>query len=370
MPHLCLSEDVVIFMYENSEKKCIALIDRLCETHSLSPAEYEFLLDNYCAKTAEHARRKAVELQQQIYGNKIFIRGLIEIGNYCKNDCLYCGIRRSNRACERYRLTREQILSCCKTGYELGFRTFVLQGGEDSCFTDDFICDTVRQIKSDYPDCAVTLSIGERSRESYEALFAAGADRYLLRHETADKSHYERLHTKEQSFDNRMRCLRDLKDIGYQVGCGFMVGSPYQTNGTLAKDLKFIDEFKPDMCGIGPFIPHNATPFADCEQGTLEATCFLLSLIRIIHPSVLLPATTALATISPDGRERGILSGANVIMPNLSPASERKKYELYNNKLCSDSEAAENLKQLSDKMNKTGYQIVVSRGDIIKQRGK
>ena len=343
------------------------LIDRLCENHSLSLAEYELLLDNYCYETAEYAKERAVEFRKQIYGNKVFMRGLIEISNYCKNDCLYCGIRRSNTACERYRLTAEQILLCCEEGYELGFRTFVLQGGEDNKFSDESICDIVMQIKRRYPDCAVTLSIGEKSRESYEAYFNAGADRYLLRHETADKTHYEKLHTKGQSFDNRMRCLRDLREIGYQVGCGFMVGSPFQTNSTLARDLKFIEEFKPDMCGIGPFIPHHATEFSDFEQGSVELTCYLLSLIRLIHPRILLPATTALGTIHPFGRELGIESGANVVMPNLSPVMVRKKYELYDNKICTGEESAQCVGCLSRRMESIGYEIVIARGDIIRE---
>lgn len=344
-----------------------ALIDRLSDKHILSVDEYKFLLDSYCKDVADYARQRAVQAQGAIYGKNIFIRGLIEISNYCKNDCLYCGIRKSNDSCQRYRLTAEQIMQCCDIGYELGFRSFVLQGGEDGRLTDEFICDIVRKIKSAHSDCAVTLSIGEKPYTSYKAYFDAGADRYLLRHETADSSHYALLHTSTQSFDERMRCLMDLRDIGYQVGCGFMVGSPYQSNEFIAKDLKFIEQFKPDMCGIGPFIPHSRTPFADFKQGSAEITCYLLSLIRLIYPNVLLPSTTALASITPNGREMGIMCGANVIMPNLSPPSERKKYELYNNKLCFDDEAAENIRLLNEKINKIGYKIVTSRGDIIRE---
>lgn len=354
-----------IFMFKNlTDKKCINLIDCLAEQHSLSPDEYRYILDHVNDEIAEYTRQKAVYFQKQIYGNDVYIRGLIEISNYCKNDCYYCGIRNGNSSCTRYRLTKEQILSCCKNGYELGFRTFVLQGGEDAYFSDEIVCDIVRSIKVLYPDCAVTLSLGERSRDSYKALFNAGADRYLLRHETANKDHYEKLHPDYQSFDRRMDCLTDLKMIGYQVGCGFMVGSPFQTNEHIAKDLKFIEEFKPDMCGIGPFIPHSATPFADYKQGSLKTTLYLISIIRLIHPRILLPATTALGTISPDGREKGILAGANVIMPNLSPVTERKKYELYNNKLCTDDEASENVEQLKKRIAEIGYNIVTSRGDV------
>ncbi len=347
-----------------NDKKCINLIDRLAEKHCLSLNEYRYILDNANDEAEEYARQKAVFFRKQVYGNDVYIRGLIEISNYCKNDCYYCGIRNSNASCTRYRLTKEQILSCCKDGYKLGFRTFVLQGGEDAYFSDNIICDIVRSIKELYPDCAVTLSLGERSRDSYRNLFDAGADRYLLRHETANKEHYEKLHPDYQSFDRRINCLNDLQAIGYQVGCGFMVGSPFQTNIHIANDLKFIEKFNPDMCGIGPFIPHSATPFADYKQGSLEKTVYLLSIIRLINPSILLPATTALGTISPDGREKGILAGANVIMPNLSPVTERKKYELYNNKLCTDDEASENLEQLKKRIAETGYNIVTSRGDV------
>ena len=296
----------------------------------------------------------------------MYIRGLIEIGNICRNDCYYCGIRRSNPACDRYRLTEAQILDCAREGYALGFRTFVMQGGEDSAFSVDVVCHLVRQIKAEFPDCAVTLSLGEFPREAYQAMFDAGADRYLLRHETADKAHYEKLHPAQMSFDNRMRCLRDLKDIGYQTGCGFMVGSPYQTARTLAEDLKFIEEFRPEMCGIGPFIPQKDTPFRDFPAGTCEQTVYLLSLLRLIQPNLLLPATTALGTIRPDGRERGLQAGANVVMPNLSPLGVRKKYALYDGKLCTGEEAAQCIGCLSRRVASVGCRIVTARGDIIR----
>lgn len=352
-------------MKRDMNKRLNDITEKLNVEGSLSLEEYEYLIAN-----RDEAREKlaclAVEKRKSIYGSEVFLRGLIEISSICRNDCIYCGIRRSNRNAERYRLTPEQIRECADEGYELGFRTFVLQGGEDGFFTDDVLCPIIEEIKRRHPDCAVTLSLGERSRESYERLKNAGADRYLLRHETADREHYERLHPKEMSFDNRMRCLRDLKELGYQVGCGFMVGSPYQTDMTLAKDLKFIEEFKPDMCGIGPFIPHHDTPFAAHTAGTLELTTFLLSVIRLIHPPVLLPATTALGTIHPKGREMGILAGANVVMPNLSPLSVRKKYELYDNKLCTGEEAAECRKCLEARIRSIGYETVCKRGDIKK----
>jgi biotin synthase len=344
-------------------KNTIELIDKLEKNGSLTLDEYELLVRDTSAKTVEYAKQRAVEVRKRLYGNKVFIRGLIEISNICKNNCLYCGIRRGNSDCERYRLTKEQILSCCDEGYALGFRTFVLQGGEDAYFDDDTVCSIVKDIKSRYPDCAVTLSLGERSRESYKRLYEAGADRYLLRHETANAEHYARLHPKEMSFDNRMECLRVLREIGFQTGCGFMVGSPYQTERNIAEDLKFIEEFKPQMCGIGPFIPHKATVFADCPAGSAELTCYLLALIRLISPGILLPATTALGSIDGNGREKGIMSGANVVMPNLSPWDNREKYELYNNKLYSNAESAQALGQLKERMLSIGYEVVCERGD-------
>ena len=345
------------------ENKLNLLIDKLALTHSLTLSEYEYLIENRTQESADRLRELAVSARREVYGNSVYIRGLIEISNICKNDCIYCGIRCSNKDCERYRLTKEDILSCCDEGYALGFRTFVMQGGEDPHFDDDLLCDIVSSIKGKYPDCAVTLSMGERSRESYERLFAAGADRYLLRHETADAEHYSMLHPSNMSFLNRMRCLRDLKDIGFQTGCGFMVGSPYQTYAHIAKDLKFIEEFKPQMCGIGPFIPHKATPFASFAAGTVELTCYLLSIIRLIHPTILLPATTALGSIEGGGREKGILSGANVVMPNLSPMDNRKKYELYNNKLYSSAESAQAKAELEERIKNIGYEVVCHRGD-------
>lgn len=344
----------------------MSLVEALARDHSLSLEEYRELIEGRSPEAARALAERAVGVRRAIYGNDVYVRGLIEISNICKNDCLYCGIRRSNKNCDRYRLTREQIMECATEGYRLGFRTFVLQGGEDPYYTDEALCRIVAGIKSGYPDCAVTLSMGERSRESYELLRRAGADRYLLRHETADKAHYESLHPAGMSFENRMRCLYDLRELGYQVGCGFMVGSPGQTSGTLAKDLKFIEEFKPDMCGIGPFVPHKDTPFRDRPAGTVELTCYLLSIIRLIHPPVLLPATTALGTIHPEGRELGIRSGANVVMPNLSPVSVRKKYELYDNKICTGEESAQCKDCLSARMESVGYRIVTDRGDIKK----
>ncbi len=342
------------------------LAGKLIRERSLTVPEYAYLIVNRDPAIAEKLREAAVKERKRIYGNAVFIRGLIEISNICKNDCLYCGIRRSNGNCSRYRLTKEDILGCAEAGYALGFRTFVMQGGEDPYFTDDVLAGIVSALRRRYPDCAVTLSLGERSRESYQRLFDAGADRYLLRHETAAPDHYRILHPPEMSFENRMRCLRDLKEIGYQTGCGMMVGSPFQTAENLAEDLKLIGDFRPDMCGIGPFIPHRDTPFRDKPAGTLELTCFLLSVIRLIDPPVLLPATTALGTVDPAGREKGILSGANVVMPNLSPVSVREKYELYNNKLTTGAESAERKDSLACRMKSIGYEIVTDRGDVVK----
>ncbi len=348
------------------EKEVIALkklIDKLEQKGVLSFDEFCELLSRFTDDDRGYAAKKAQQIANKCFGNKIFIRGLIEISSFCKNDCLYCGLRKSNKNAERYRLNKEQIMDCCKTGYQLGFRTFVLQGGEDMFYSDDAMCDIVSEIKELYSDCAVTLSLGERSRESYQRLFDAGADRYLLRHETADSEHYRKLHPTDLSLENRIRCLENLKDIGFQTGCGFMVGSPYQTVENLAKDLLFIAEFKPHMVGIGPFIPHKDTPFAKYTRGNLEMTLFLLSIVRIMLKKVLLPSTTALGTIHEDGRQLGILAGANVVMPNLSPSDVRKKYLLYDNKICTGDEAAESLKSLQAKIKDVGYEISISRGD-------
>ncbi len=339
------------------------LIDRLASEHRLSGAEYAALVAGFTPELAQYAAVLADGVRRKIYGNQIFIRGLIELSNCCKNDCYYCGIRRSNAAVARYRLTPGQILSCCNEGYALGFRTFVLQGGE-GCFSVGEVCRIVEAIKRRFPDCAVTLSLGEASTEDYRAMREAGADRYLLRHETADPDHYRRLHPPELSFENRMRCLRDLRALGFQVGCGFMVGSPFQTPQTLAEDLKFVEEFQPEMCGIGPFLPQKDTPFGSHRAGSAELTCFLLSLLRLIRPNLLLPATTALGTLDPQGREKGVLAGANVVMPNLSPVEERKKYALYDNKLCTGDESAQCVACMRARMASVGFAVAVDRGDI------
>lgn len=345
-------------------ERILELINKLEETHSLTVEEYEFLITERDSEAAELLREKADAARRTVYGNSVYIRGLIEVSNICRNDCLYCGIRRSNSGCKRYKLTKEQILECCREGYSLGFRTFVLQGGEGS-FKAEEVADIVSAIKAGYPDCAVTLSLGEYTYDEYRVMREVGADRYLLRHETADKEHYEKLHPSSLSFENRMRCLRDLKQLGFQVGCGFMVGSPYQEPRHLAKDLKFIEEFSPEMCGIGPFIPQKDTPMGLFPAGSADLTVYLLSVIRLIKPTVLLPATTALGTIEDGGRERGIRAGANVVMPNLSPLSERKKYALYDNKLSSGDESAQAVENLRRSMAKIGYEVVTARGDYI-----
>ena len=352
--------------FEEKNKTSSELLRLLSEKHHLSLSSFERILRERTEEDEELARQLAREYTEKYYGRGVYTRGLIEFTNFCKNNCHYCGIQRGNQEVERYRLSKEEILSCCEEGYRLGFRTFVLQGGEDPYFTDEKIVEIVQAIKKAFPDCAVTLSIGEKSRASYEKYFLAGADRYLLRHETADKEHYQYLHPKELSWEHRMRCLQDLKDIGFQVGCGFMVGSPHQTAKTLAKDLYFIQEFQPDMCGIGPFIPQHATVFAKETAGTLQDTLFLLSLLRLIHPNMLIPATTALGTIDKRGRELGILSGANVLMPNLSPTAVRKKYLLYDNKICTGDESAQCRACLSRRMESVGAHLLVDRGDVKK----
>lgn len=344
--------------------KIAELIEKLYKTHSLELHEYEYLIENRNEESTALLKEYAVKERKKHYSNSVFVRGLIEISNICKNDCYYCGIRKSNHNCDRYRLSKKEILECCKEGYALGFRTFVMQGGEDGAFTDEWLTELIYSIKQNHPDCAVTLSLGERSKESYKKLFDSGADRYLLRHETADDEHYSKLHPSSLTLENRLECLKNLKEIGFQTGCGFMVGSPYQTTKNIAQDLKFIEDFSPDMCGVGPFIPHRDTLFKDFSAGDAGLCCYLLSIIRLIKPNILLPATTALGTVENDGREKGILCGANVIMPNLSPMSVRKKYALYDGKISTGEESAQSLNKLKKSMNAIGYQVVVDRGDI------
>lgn len=341
----------------------LSIIEQLKTTQTATREQLIYLLKHITDAEREVLRQAAQQTAQAVFGNKIYIRGLVEISSICKRDCRYCGLRRSNPNAVRYRLAPEQILSCCEKGYALGFRTFVLQGGEDGFFSDEVVCGIVREIKRRCPDCAVTLSLGERGDESFRRLRKAGADRYLLRHETADLTHYAKLHPDSMSGAERQRQLFALKQIGYQTGAGFMVGSPYQTAENLADDLLFLKKLQPQMCGIGPFIPHKDTAFRDFSQGSLELTLTLLAVIRLMHPRILLPATTALGTIHPQGRELGIMHGANVVMPNLSPLEHRKDYAIYDNKICTGDEAAECIRCLSVRMKRIGYQIVTERGD-------
>ena len=347
-----------------------SLVDKLEQNSVLTADEYEYLISDQTEPLSQYLFEKARKVRERFYGKDVYIRGLIEFSNYCKNDCLYCGIRRSNLNVQRYRLSPEDILACCKEGYDLGFRTFVLQSGEDGYYTDDRLIDIISSVKNKFPDCALTLSIGEKTFDQYKSYFEAGADRYLLRHETADNEHYSKLHPKELSLENRKKCLWDLKKIGYQVGTGFMVGSPYQTPRNLSEDMLFLKDLQPDMVGIGPFISHKDTPFSDKCSGTMEQTLFMIGLIRLTLPDALIPATTALGTINPMGREKGILAGANVTMPNLSPMSVRKKYMLYDNKICTGDESAQCRDCLERRINSIGYNIVVNRGDRVSLNNK
>lgn len=345
-----------------------ALIDELAEKGWLTQEQFLVLLQHYQdAEVRAYLAHKARAVAHRYYGNRVYTRGLIEFSNYCKNDCYYCGIRKSNVKAQRYRLEKEDILACCKEGYALGFRTFVLQSGEDGWYTDERMVDIISSIRKAYPDCAITLSLGEKSKETYQKYYDAGANRYLLRHETSNPQHYAKLHPADMSNAKRKQCLWDLKAIGFQTGCGIMVGSPYQTLEHLAEDLQFIKKLQPEMVGIGPFLPHQDTPFAQEHKGSMEMTLLLLSILRLILPDVLLPATTALGTIHPTGREQGILAGANVVMPNLSPTSVRKKYMLYDDKICTGDESAQCRQCLSKRMADIGYQIVTDRGDSIRK---
>ncbi len=338
------------------------LVEKLREDRDLSDSQLKALIESDEHDAA--LMKAADEVRRAHYGDRVYLRGLIEISSYCKNNCLYCGLRAGNRNAERYRLSEEQILSCCEEGYELGYRTFVLQGGEDPYFTDEMICEIVRQIKKRYPDCAVTLSLGEKPRESYEKYHEAGADRYLLRHETADAEHYAKLHPGDMSLENRKRCLYDLKEIGFQVGSGFMVGSPYQTTENLIADLRFLQRLQPDMIGIGPYITHKDTPFKDQQGGSLELSLRMLSILRLMFPYALLPSTTALGTIDPMGRELGLKAGGNVVMPNLSPTDVREKYAIYDNKICTGEESAQCRRCLEMRIESAGYRAVTDRGDV------
>ena len=344
----------------------MTIVDKFLRQHSLTEDEYLELLQYWQdSDVVKRLSEEAVKLRKQHYGDKVFTRGLIEFTNYCRNNCYYCGIRRDNRNIGRYRLDCGEILECCRDGYALGYRTFVLQGGEDPYYTDSRMAEIIREIKKNFPDCAVTLSIGEKSYESYKLFREAGADRYLLRHETADDSLYSSLHPDEMKLETRRQCLYDLKKLGYQVGAGFMVGPPGQKLEHLAKDLVFLQELHPQMVGIGPFIPHHDTVYADKEAGSVELTLFLLSVVRIMLPKVMLPATTALGTMDPVGREKGLNAGANVVMPNLSPVKNRKMYELYDNKICTGEEAAECRGCLGMRVEAAGYRLVEERGDAL-----
>ena len=369
---LCFSQKSVYgILRENAKDRRLMgikmkhLIDKLEREKALTKTEWITLLNGRTPDLAEYLFAKARDIRHQHYGRDIYIRGLIEFTNYCRNNCYYCGIRRGNEGLKRYRLTEEEILSCCEQGYALGFRTFVLQGGEDLYFTQEKMTHIICSMREKYPDCAITLSIGEREREEYEAYFAAGANRFLLRHETANEAHYRTLHPAELDLNHRKACLRNLKKIGYQVGSGIMVGSPGQTAEHLAEDLLFLKELNPHMIGIGPFIPQKDTPFREEKAGTLELTLFLLGLLRLMLPKVLLPSTTALSTIHPDGRKMGIRAGANVVMPNLSPQENRKLYSLYDNKRSMGDEAAEGLALLKAETESIGYRVVSARGDSL-----
>lgn len=342
-----------------------AVIEKLYNTGDLTDGELSALIEADDPEIPGFLAEKADSVRQLNYGKKVFLRGLIEVSSYCKNDCYYCGIRRSNKTAERYRLDRDNILACAASGYELGFRTFVMQGGEDNYFTDEIMTDIISSIHEKYPDCAITLSLGERSRESYRKMREAGADRYLLRHETASEELYRKLHPESMSLENRKKCLFDLKELGYQVGSGFMVGVPYQTTSDLVADIRFLQQLQPQMIGIGPFVPHHSTPFAAQPGGTLELTLRMLGILRLMFPKVLLPATTALGTIAPNGRELGLKTGCNVVMPNLSPTDVRKKYDLYDNKLCTGEEAAESCLYLQRSIESAGYFVSQERGDAL-----
>ena len=339
------------------------LVDRLRDEHKLAPDEYRALLVSDEPDVIEYLRSQAREVAERQFGNGIYLRGLIELSNVCRNDCLYCGIRRSNRQVPRYTLTHEQVLACCEQGYEIGFRTFVLQGGEWGEERSQWIANLIRDIRHHWPDCAITLSLGEHPGETYALWRDAGADRYLLRHETRDEQLYGRLHPNEMSLSHRLQCLDWLKKLGFQVGAGMMIGAPFQTIDSIVKDIAYLVDFKPHMIGIGPFIPQHDTPLGNCPAGSVELTAKLYSIMRLALPQALIPSTTAMSTLSANGRLLGILAGANVVMPNLSPTDTRQLYALYDNKAALGAESAQGIKNLADELATIGYHIDWSRGD-------
>lgn len=344
------------------------LIEKLREMHELGPDEYRALLTMCDPQAVDYLMHQAREVAQEQFGKGIFVRGLVELTNVCRNDCLYCGIRRSNMSLSRYTLTREQVLESCRQGYKIGFRTFVLQGGEWGDERSQWIADIIRDIRLGWPDCAITLSLGEHTKDTYALWRKAGADRYLLRHETHNERLYSLLHPKGMTISHRLQCLDWLKELGYQVGAGIMVGSPFQSLGSIVEDIQYLVRFKPHMIGIGPFIPQRDTPFARFPAGSVDMTARLYAILRLALPQALIPSTTAMATLSPDGRLRGILAGANVVMPNLSPTDTRKLYALYDNKAALGAESAQGVKLLADELATIGYHIDWSRGDFVSSR--
>ena len=340
-----------------------SLVDKLRKEHELMPNEYLALLTMRDSQDVDYLISQAREVAQEHFGNDIYLRGLIELSNVCRNDCLYCGIRRSNSNVTRYTLTREQVMACCEQGYKIGFRTIVLQGGEWGEERSRWIAEIIRDIRAGWPDCAITLSLGEHPRKTYALWREAGADRYLLRHETHNERLYSLLHPKGMTIHHRLQCLDTLKELGYQVGAGIMVGAPFQTLRNIVEDIQYLVAFKPHMIGIGPFIPQHDTPFARFPAGSVDMTARLYAILRLALPQALIPSTTAIASLAPDGRLRGILAGANVVMPNLSPTDTRRLYALYDNKAALGAESAQGVKSLADELSTIGYHINWSRGD-------
>lgn len=354
--------------FNGEESRLRSLLEKLDSGVKLYREEFACLMSAEPSVLNAVASDMAGDIARRTFGRRVFLRGLIEISSFCKNDCLYCGLRASNKDAQRYRLSREEILERCEAGYELGLRTFVLQGGEDLALTDEWVADVVREIKKRFAGVAVTLSLGERDKVSYRRFKDAGADRYLLRHETYNADHYARLHPQTMSRDARVACLHTLKRLGFQTGAGMMIGSPGQTPATLADDLMFLQELRPEMVGIGPFIPAHGTPFEHEPKGSVERTLSLISVVRIMFPRANIPATTALVTLDAKGREKGIMAGANVLMPNISPKEQRAKYSIYDNKANTGLESIEGLEELKERLAAIGYTVDWGRGDCLDPR--
>jgi biotin synthase len=310
----------------------------------------------------------ADDIRKRYFKDEVHIRGIIEFSNYCMKNCFYCGLRRDNKTIERYRISEDEIIDTALKAGELGYKTILLQSGEDGGYTIEGLCAIIKRIRSNL-DCAITLSLGEKSFDEYRSLRDAGADRYLLRFETSDRGLFNKLKP-DSSYENRLDCIKNLKKLGFQVGSGFMVGLPGQTYEILADDILLLRELDLDMIGIGPFLSHHNTPLGNSASGTLDLTLRALAIIRILMPDVHIPATTAMGTVEKGGREKALQCGANVIMPNVTPIKYRKYYEIYPNKICIDDAPSDCRACIEGMLKSLGRAAATNKGDSIKVKRK